>query len=915
MKVINILIIDDNNVDRATYKHMIKEYFNKPYRIIEAVNRREALNVLNQHDIDCILLDYNLTETNGIDLMKIIKKHIKKKIPIIMITGEGNENIAVMALKSGASDYLKKDTLKPQELVTAIANATKHSNLIKTKSKKPSFVLSIIGCFVILIAGIALIGWYAHIPALSQLQRHYAPMQFNTALAFIFLGFSLLTVNRMPRVSFILSSTILIITLLTLAQYVMHTDLRIDQFFMKPYMTSLTPYPGRMGPNTAICFILSSIVLLLSSNVIEFKFKLLLEMILTSLMVVIALAAFTGYSADLPAAYGWGKLTSMGLLTSINFIASGVGLLILHMRSLNKDELLFQNYIPAAIFFAGCVFFLLLWRALTDEEVHQVQSKVAENSRSIKVNFYNRMSFYISALLRMDRRLSMRKDTTQAQWKDDASEYMKDMKSYSLIALTNLQKNIKWSVKNPDIDAKNEQAILNNCFAKSVATISPEYWSAFTNNLKYVCIIKPSATGYLVGIINAPIFMGELINELDMKNYAVVFRKQNVSLILNPEFNDIIHPNFATEFSLTDIDKSVKLEITPNDIVVKQNKSIYPWMAFAIGVLATFLFTYSLRLWALSKKRERILIEETKLRLILESRFQLITTSANDAILMLDNHDKIVFWNQAATKLFGYHQQDALNKFVHELLIPKRYRESYQRKFKIFRQTGEGNMLGKPFEMNVLNHENIEIPIEISISSVKVGSNWEAVAIMRDITERKKTEAMIHHQANYDSLTDLPNRMLFALLLKNSISQADRSQSTVYLLSLDLDGFKLVNDEHGHEIGDCLLKEVGKRLRNNIRETDNVARLGGDEFMIILTNILHVDEVKDIAQKILTEIEKTFFIENFTLNVGVSIGIASYPNDAKNIKDLLIKADQAMYASKKSGRNRFTFYSESSARR
>lgn len=172
-------------------------------------------------------------------------------------------------------------------------------------------------------------------------------------------------------------------------------------------------------------------------------------------------------------------------------------------------------------------------------------------------------------------------------------------------------------------------------------------------------------------------------------------------------------------------------------------------------------------------------------------------------------------------------------------------------------------------------------------------------------------EAMqiIQHQANYDALTDLPNRILFKERLKLSLSQADRLNTWVSLLSIDLDGFKLVNDQYGHDVGDELLKQTSQRLLHCIRQTDTATRLGGDEFAIILTNLHAKDEMELVSRKILGELSKPFVINNISISISGSIGIALYPSDTRDQKDLIIKADQAMYMAKKSGKSKHCFFS------
>ncbi|KWT82586.1 diguanylate cyclase [Candidatus Magnetominusculus xianensis] len=200
--------------------------------------------------------------------------------------------------------------------------------------------------------------------------------------------------------------------------------------------------------------------------------------------------------------------------------------------------------------------------------------------------------------------------------------------------------------------------------------------------------------------------------------------------------------------------------------------------------------------------------------------------------------------------------------------------------------------------------------IEILASPLR-GSDGEIYAIVestRDITERRIAEITLEFKVNHDSLTGLPNRLLFNDRLCQAMAIAKRYKKIFALLFLDLDNFKDVNDNLGHETGDLLLIEVGKRLRESVRESDTVARLGGDEFTVIIRNVEDINSVALVADKIKDNISRQYTLNSHTVSIGVSIGICLYSNDATNAEVLMKRADSAMYHAKKSGRNCHQFY-------
>lgn len=189
------------------------------------------------------------------------------------------------------------------------------------------------------------------------------------------------------------------------------------------------------------------------------------------------------------------------------------------------------------------------------------------------------------------------------------------------------------------------------------------------------------------------------------------------------------------------------------------------------------------------------------------------------------------------------------------------------------------------------------------------GRAQRIVGITRDITLKKLAEDKIWQLAHSDSLTGLPNRALFYDRLSQSIAQAARHNRKFALLFLDLDGFKNINDQFGHDTGDDLLHEVAERLRQNVREEDTVARLGGDEFIFILNNVSDAGNAALTAQKIIRSLSIPFVIRQNICRIGCSIGISIFPDDSDNMETLVTQSDDAMYRAKQKGRNNYQFHS------
>jgi len=182
------------------------------------------------------------------------------------------------------------------------------------------------------------------------------------------------------------------------------------------------------------------------------------------------------------------------------------------------------------------------------------------------------------------------------------------------------------------------------------------------------------------------------------------------------------------------------------------------------------------------------------------------------------------------------------------------------------------------------------------------------VGVLNDITETKRYQDELEHHVNHDTLTGLPNRHLLHDRLQQAMFRANRRELQCAVMFLDLDHFKLVNDGLGHHIGDLLLKNVAAELLNILRPEDTVARFGGDEFVLVATEVQHLTDLTDIAERVVSRLSMPRRIENEEIAVSASIGIAVYPGDGDTIESLLRNADAAMYHAKERGRNTYSFY-------
>ncbi|MDQ5879949.1 MAG: hypothetical protein QG638_2686 [Pseudomonadota bacterium] len=281
--------------------------------------------------------------------------------------------------------------------------------------------------------------------------------------------------------------------------------------------------------------------------------------------------------------------------------------------------------------------------------------------------------------------------------------------------------------------------------------------------------------------------------------------------------------------------------------------------------------------------------------------------NSGEAVMITDPDNRIVSVNQAFTEITGYAPGEVVGQNPTILGSGRHAPEFFKEMW--HRLKASGHWQGEIWD----RRKSGEIyPKWLGISAVQdmQGKLTHYVAIFSDISERKEAQERIEYLARHDPLTGLPNRTLLADRLEQALAHADRTQTQVALLFLDLDRFKTINDSLGHPVGDALLQEITTRLKSSVRETDTISRLGGDEFVIVVTDMHEVDTATSVARKILEITRAPFKIEGHTLSPSISIGITVYPADGGDFDTLLKKADIAMYHAKDAGRNTYRFFTE-----
>lgn len=282
----------------------------------------------------------------------------------------------------------------------------------------------------------------------------------------------------------------------------------------------------------------------------------------------------------------------------------------------------------------------------------------------------------------------------------------------------------------------------------------------------------------------------------------------------------------------------------------------------------------------------------------------------NDWVLIFDNDYHLVSANPAFMRAYEISDESHLSDSFCQLLAdPDMQLSMIHRRLKYLHS---GDRFKDEYEVMLPNATKHHVLANMAIidDHIEAGTSDYYLVIISDISEQKQAQDDLRRLANYDSLTNLPNRVLLVDRINHALDTASRKEHIVGLFFLDLDRFKQVNDSLGHNIGDELLERIAERLTNVCRQNDTVARLGGDEFVIMIEDVVSPDSLSVFAQKVINTIEAPIILNNQNINVSTSLGIAMYPSDADCTSELMKNADLAMYSAKEKGKGQFQFFTK-----
>ena len=316
------------------------------------------------------------------------------------------------------------------------------------------------------------------------------------------------------------------------------------------------------------------------------------------------------------------------------------------------------------------------------------------------------------------------------------------------------------------------------------------------------------------------------------------------------------------------------------------------------------------------REQEKQIKESEQLAKERSSELQTILANMSQGVAVFDKHSRLKYWNTPYVEILGHDAKQIHHGKLHLDLLKETVREQHAQHLdpqQLFDEMQDHFQRGEPLRTK---RELLDNRIVTILYSPLPDQGW--IITVEDITEREIATSKIAHAAHHDTLTGLANRTLFNESLEKIVLSEEHHQNKcdTVLMLLDLDKFKLINDTHGHLVGDKILKAVAQRLVHAVRCTDVVARLGGDEFAVILSGHDKIHEIAiSTAKRIQQTICKPYRIDKLQLKIGISIGLSLVKESDESISDVINRADLALYAVKNSGRNHFLFYDETLERK
>ena len=655
----------------------------------------------------------------------------------------------------------------------------------------------------LLFGGIVMLGWYIRIPELIQINPAFVPMQFNTALGFLMLAMALLAIGfAYTRIAAALALLVVSLASATMGQYLYGFDLGLDQAFMQHYITVETSHPGRMAPNTALCFILTGLAVIISCLPLEKQKVDNPFILLASAVFCLGLLSFVGYLGSVVSAYGWGSYTKMAVHTAVGFIFSGLALLFFALSqksySVARQELYQTWLIPVG------VFIVVLTAVTFDGERERRMAKHMEReARGLQEQLQNALNVFDKALYRK----AMRREADEEKYRRDSRYYLDHF--YGLEATGQLSQSgdaSKWE-SNTRLPLSQERYKL---LAKKVSLFSSPnaVFSIWVGDQQYLAFsvfvgIDNELYQYMVSLVS----IEKIIQSIRKK---ATYEGFNLEVYVDNDEEPVPHSRLRVDhrFHYEGVNWLLRIDSTDrfdNEFVDGSD-----------GIIVSLVGLFVLALYILQALYIRVRREASTS----ENLFNQLDRTLNamiDCVIVIDKYGNIKQVNDAAVTLFGYSKEELLGQNV-KCLMPEPYFHQHDQFLENFRKTGEKKILGEPRALKAKKKNGDVFPISLLITkSSGEGEEHFFTGVIHDLSDLNKT---------------IQNKLELEALLNTAMDSSPIGW--------------VILDAHGHiDYANRVLCEwVGLKLDKVIGETyNNIAVLTqGEDFSTAIPTLFKGEE-------------------------------------------------------------------------
>ncbi|MDC0535293.1 ATP-binding protein [Francisellaceae bacterium] len=602
-----------------------------------------------------------------------------------------------------------------------------------TSFGKPKFLeIYICGLLTCILALIVIFGWISSWPVLIQILPTFVPMQFNTALGFLISGLILLNRYHLPKISVILSILLMIIGVATLIEYIFLINLKIDEIFFEHYIQTYTSHPGRMSPNTALCFSLFGFAYFLAQ--FQNNWTKICSMSAVFIVGLSGVLSLVAYVFGLKFIFGWGNLTGMAVHTAAGFTLIGLGSIREFAHPYMSEKIVKSILFPIIIFSSGFIIFQLSWQGLISLEDEKIKTDLNKDIHFISEELYLITDSRVDAIDRLFSRVVWLENYNTRMLENNIDDYFSHFENLLLISANYQSANLKLYLQK-NISPEIANKLISECYRK-VGNASYNNGLIVGLTKKLFCIYEPNRD--LLAVYDTDfierVFQSELFN-----SYFFILKQGDQIFYSNTDVDNAANfyaKQWSEEASFDLAGDQWDVRIWLNEDQIREIAPDYPVLYLLLGLILTLLLSISVRIWQNSNAKKLLLDE-------LNEKFTSVIENTTTSIFIFNQDARITFANSQAIKLTGYSMDELLALNVTQLIPTTRRAGHSDNVNNYFKHPTRRIMSDRANDIKLLDKNNNEIPVEIGLSPVKIQTKPYVLATVLDVTERKKIEQKI----------------------------------------------------------------------------------------------------------------------------------------------------------------------------